>query len=103
MSTLKASLSAHYIYALDTVLGQASPEPDIRGALPYGTLIVVGRDVALQDGRLVLVASGLAVLVGQGEEACRVVRFLGQHPLEVTYPVFHQVPSCQPWCQGRLV
>src|SRR5215211_6434407 len=42
--------------------------------------------------RLVFVTSGLLVFVGQGQQTRRVVRVVGQHPLEVIDPVFHEIP-----------
>src|SRR5918998_2424841 len=58
--------------------------------------LVVGVDgqVALQDRRLVFVTSGLLVFVCQGQQPRRVVGVVGQHPLEIIYPVVHQNP---PW------
>ena len=45
-----------------------------------------------QNRRLVFVASGLLVLVGQGKQPRRVVGVVGEHPLEIVYPVFHGDP-----------
>src|SRR5215213_5496769 len=61
-------------YSTSVVPGQRGAEPYPWWALPISTLTVVGRDVAFEGNRLLLVSSGLAVLVRQGQEAGRVVR-----------------------------
>ena len=51
-SSLGPSLmSALYVYLPDTGLGQPGSEPDLRLALPNGTITVVGGDVAFEGHR----------------------------------------------------
>src|SRR5215217_3303701 len=56
--------------------------------------LVVGVDgyVALQNRCLIFVTSGLLVLVCQGHQPRRIVGVVGQHPLEIIYPIFHGNP-----------
>src|SRR3954454_3880105 len=57
-----------------------------------GVPLVVGLDgqVVLQDRGLVLLASRFPVLVRQGQKPRRVVRVVGEHPLEVVDSVLHE-------------
>src|SRR5215211_7199284 len=55
-------------------------------------VVAVDSDIAPQNSRLIFATSGLLVLVRQGQQPRRVVGVVGQHPLEIIYPVVHKNP-----------
>jgi hypothetical protein len=77
--------------------GEAGAESEPGFALSFRSLTLVSLDVPLQNRGLVPVASRLLVLVREGQQIGRILRVVGEDPLEVVDLVFHGGSSLQPY------